>query len=343
MATFFQLPFTLPHIHILKSTNLPDKCHFFAAKLQGFGLAKPTNHAAVYGFTARASVSGEGGGTSEPKKPARRGRRKKTTTSDGESEEDTTPVKKTRSTKLPKEKTPLPEAVKQEKEGLKTSSRRGRRKKETSEEENSDSDSPKPSRRGRKKKKATTPETGTMKVPKELLSEEEEMLSEDEIDFPYEQPPLVCCFGAAKREFVPTVRISPAQGHPDKYSTWKSLQWNPPEFGRAPGGPPSNVAIAHVRLGGRAAFMGKVGDDKYGNDLVYNLNAERVQTRCVKIDPSAKTGTSQMKVRFKDGKMTAETSKNCAEDSFLKSDVNIAVLKEVFINHKPENIINHKS
>lgn len=335
MATFFQLSFTLPHLHILKSTNHPNKCHFFTAKFQSFVLAKSANPAVVYGFTARASVSGEG--TSEPKKPVRRGRKKKSTTSGGESEEDN-PVEKIRSTKFPKEKILLSETAKQEKESLKSSSRRGRRKKEISEDESSDSDGSKPSRRGRKKKKATAPETSSMKVPKETFPEEEEEESsgsnDDEIDFPYEQPPLVCCFGAAQREFVPTVRISPAQGHPDKYSTWKSLQWNPPEFSRAPGGPPSNVAIAHVRLGGRAAFMGKVGDDKHGNDLVYKLNTEGVQTRCVKIDSSVKTATSQMKVRFQNGKMIAETSRNCAEDSFLKSDVDIAVLKEVFINPK---------
>ncbi|KAF3449409.1 hypothetical protein FNV43_RR10137 [Rhamnella rubrinervis] len=45
--------------------------------------------------------------------------------------------------------------------------------------------------------------------------------------------------------------------HPDIYSQWKMLQWDRPEFVRAPGGPPSNVAISHVRLDGQAAFMGE--------------------------------------------------------------------------------------
>lgn len=159
------------------------------------------------------------------------------------------------------------------------------------------------------------------------LEEEEDF--DDGMDFPYEWPPLVCCFGAAQTEFVPTVRVSDRQMHPDRYSSWKGLQWRPPEFARAPGGPPSNVAIAHVRLGGRAAFMGKVGDDDYGNDIVYKMNLEKVQTRAVKIDPAVKTAAAHMRVGFRDGKMVAETSRECAEDSLERSELDVSVLKEV--------------
>ncbi|RXH73563.1 hypothetical protein DVH24_016385 [Malus domestica] len=55
---------------------------------------------------------------------------------------------------------------------------------------------------------------------------------DDGIDFPYDYPPLVCCFGAAQNEFVPTVRVSDNRMHPDIYSQWKMLQWDPPD---APG------------------------------------------------------------------------------------------------------------
>lgn len=44
----------------------------------------------------------------------------------------------------------------------------------------------------------------------------------------------------------------------DIYSSWKGLQWSPPEFARAPGSSPLNVAVALARLGGRVVFMGKV-------------------------------------------------------------------------------------
>ncbi|KAJ6837983.1 putative fructokinase-like 1, chloroplastic [Iris pallida] len=203
-----------------------------------------------------------------------------------------------------------------------------------------------PKRRGRKKSTTTTTSSTSSpekkkprrsrKKPQEKSDGEEEGDLDDGIDFPYESPPLVCCFGAAQREFVPTVRVSDRQMHPDQYSSWKNLQWSPPEFVRAPGGPPSNVAISHVRLGGRAAFMGKVGDDDLGNDLVYRMNTERVQTRAVKIDPEVRTAASRMRLGFVDDgqkRLVAETVKESAEDSFSMSEVDAAVLKEARIFH----------
>ncbi|KAI3937494.1 hypothetical protein MKW98_018793 [Papaver atlanticum] len=202
----------------------------------------------------------------------------------------------------------------------------------------------KPKSRGRKKgtetssgktKRSKKPETVT-----DVIAEEEVEDYDDGIDFPYEQPPLICCFGAAQKEFVPSVRKSEIQMHPDIYSTWKNLQWDPPEFVRAPGGPPSNVAIAHVRLGGRAAFMGKVGDDDFGQELVLTMNKENVQTRGVKFDSKgARTGAAYMKIKFEDGKMKAETIRESAEDSLLSTELNISVLKEARIFHFNSEVI----
>uniref|UniRef100_A0A0D9V7U6 Carbohydrate kinase PfkB domain-containing protein n=1 Tax=Leersia perrieri TaxID=77586 RepID=A0A0D9V7U6_9ORYZ len=164
--------------------------------------------------------------------------------------------------------------------------------------------------------------------------------SEDGEDLPYDWPPLVCCFGAPRWEFVPTVRVSDRQMHPDQYSTWLHLQWEPPEFARAPGSAASNVAIALTRLGGRAAVLGKVGDDEFGRELVYRMNCERVQTRAIKFDESAATATARMKVRFKDRedgsggtRLVAETVKSAAEDSLSKADINVDVLKEARVFH----------
>ncbi|KAF5190339.1 Fructokinase-like 1 protein [Thalictrum thalictroides] len=121
------------------------------------------------------------------------------------------------------------------------------------------------------------------------------------------------------------------------------LQWDPPEFVRAPGGPPSNVAISHVRLGGRAAFMGKVGDDDFGRELVYTMNVERIQTRAVKFDSKRKTAVSFMKFGFEDGKMKAEVARDPAEDSLLESELNIAVLKEARIFHFNSEVLSSPS
>ncbi|KAL2337870.1 hypothetical protein Fmac_012316 [Flemingia macrophylla] len=187
----------------------------------------------------------------------------------------------------------------------------------------STNESPAPKRRGRKKK----PQNAD--PPKVEPSEDDELHDYDDgMDFPYEDPPLVCCFGAARREFLPTVRVQAYPMHPDIYSEWKMLQWKPPEFARAPGGPPSNVAVAHARLGGRAAFLGKVGEDAFGEEVVLRMNEERVQTRGVKFDAGRRTGCAYMRVKFEDGRMKMEMVKDSAEDSLLPHELNLAVLKE---------------
>lgn len=204
-----------------------------------------------------------------------------------------------------------------------TTTRRGRKKSPTT----TTTESPAtPTKRGRRQKKSADASTDS----KEEAAISEELYDYDDgIDFPYEDPPLVCCFGAAQKEFLPTVRVAPEQRHPDIYSQWKQLQWNPPEFARAPGGPPSNVAISHVRLGGRAAFIGKVGSDEFGEQLLLMMNIEKVQTRGMKLDGSARTACTFMKIVFEEGKMRAEKVKECPEDSLLASELNLSVLKEV--------------
>jgi hypothetical protein len=204
-----------------------------------------------------------------------------------------------------------------------------------------------PSRRTKKTKKDVKQEEAAAQAASTETEdtnrgdEEEEAVDwgsnyDDADDFANEWPPLVCCFGAPRWEFVPTVRVSDRQMHPDQYSTWLHLQWEPPEFARAPGSAASNVAIAHTRLGGRAAVLGKVGDDDFGRELVYRMNREGVQTRAIKFDEGAATALARMKVSFRgreDGKggtkLVAETVKSSAEDSLRKTQINLDVLKEV--------------
>ncbi|KAL5226976.1 hypothetical protein ABZP36_015241 [Zizania latifolia] len=194
-------------------------------------------------------------------------------------------------------------------------------------ESNSEGEEEPVKRKGRRTRKSKQEEVraaspGTEDPKREVREEDEEVEalgsdSEDGEDLPYDWPPLVCCFGAPRWEFVPTVRVSDRQMHPDLYSTWLHLQWEPPEFARAPGSAASNVAIAHTRLGGRAAVVGKVGDDGFGRELVYRMNCERVHTRAIR------GGT----------RLVAETVKTSAEDSLSKDEINVDDLKEARMFH----------
>lgn len=60
-------------------------------------------------------------------------------------------------------------------------------------------------------------------------------------------------------------------------------------FHPAPGGAPANVAVAAARLGARSAFVGKVGDDLFGEHLADVLAAEGVDTRGVCVAAEART------------------------------------------------------
>lgn len=56
-----------------------------------------------------------------------------------------------------------------------------------------------------------------------------------------------------------------------------------------PGGAPANVAVAGARLGAQTAFIGKVGQDFFGESLAEVLKREKVETRGIRFDPDART------------------------------------------------------
>ena len=98
-------------------------------------------------------------------------------------------------------------------------------------------------------------------------SEDDLELVEDEgedISFTYGWPPLVCCFGAAQHAFVPSGRPANRLIDYEIHERMKDALWSPEKFIRSPGSSAGSVAIALASLGGKVAFMGKLGDDDYG-------------------------------------------------------------------------------
>ncbi|XP_039141080.1 fructokinase-like 2, chloroplastic isoform X3 [Dioscorea cayenensis subsp. rotundata] len=149
----------------------------------------------------------------------------------------------------------------------------------------------------------------------------------EDISYTYSWPPLVCCFGAAQHSFIPSGRPANRLIDHEIHERNKGMLWHPSKFVRAPGGSASSVAVALTSLGGRVAFMGKLGDDEYGQSMLYHLNLHGVQTRSIKLDEEIATAVSHMKIsRRGDLKMTCV--KPCAEDSFLAKEINVDVLKE---------------
>lgn len=55
-------------------------------------------------------------------------------------------------------------------------------------------------------------------------------------------------------------------------------------------GAESNVAIALARLGHKVKWVSRLGDDPFGDKILYELNGQRVDTTGVTIDPNNPTG-----------------------------------------------------
>ncbi|CAI9268935.1 unnamed protein product [Lactuca saligna] len=86
---------------------------------------------------------------------------------------------------------------------------------------------------------------------------------------------LIVSFGEMLIDFVPTVSgVSLAEA---------------PGFLKAPGGAPANVAIAVSRLGGKSAFVGKLGDDEFGHMLAGILKENGVSGEGINFDKGART------------------------------------------------------
>ncbi|XP_051144056.1 probable fructokinase-7 [Andrographis paniculata] len=94
---------------------------------------------------------------------------------------------------------------------------------------------------------------------------------------------LVVCFGELLIDFVPTVSgVSLADA---------------PGFKKAPGGAPANVAVAIARLGGKAAFIGKVGEDEFGYMLSDILKQNKVDNSGMRFDTHARTALAFVTLR----------------------------------------------
>lgn len=113
---------------------------------------------------------------------------------------------------------------------------------------------------------------------------------------------LIVSFGEMLIDFVPTVSgVSLAEA---------------PGFLKAPGGAPANVAIAVTRLGGRAAFVGKLGDDEFGRMLAGILEQNGVAVDGVLFDQGARTALAFVTLRA-DGEREFMFYRNPSADMLL--------------------------
>lgn len=130
---------------------------------------------------------------------------------------------------------------------------------------------------------------------------------------------LIVSFGEMLIDFVPTESgVSLAEA---------------PGFLKAPGGAPANVAIAVARLGGKAAFVGKLGDDEFGHMLAGILKQYGVTGEGILFDQGARTALAFVTLRA-DGEREFMFYRNPSADMLLKPDeLNFELIKSAKVFH----------
>ncbi|KAK3447288.1 hypothetical protein EUGRSUZ_A02848 [Eucalyptus grandis] len=137
------------------------------------------------------------------------------------------------------------------------------------------------------------------------------------------QPPVnsspVVCFGEMLIDFVPTIAgVSLAEA---------------PAFEKAPGGAPANVAVGISRLGGSAAFVGKVGDDEFGYMLANILKQDNVDNSGVRYDHNARTALAFVTNRA-DGEREFLFFRHPSADMLLhESELDVELISKAKIFH----------
>ncbi|KAL2506282.1 putative fructokinase-4 [Abeliophyllum distichum] len=130
---------------------------------------------------------------------------------------------------------------------------------------------------------------------------------------------LIVSFGEMLIDFVPTVSgVSLAEA---------------PGFLKAPGGAPANVAIAVARLGGKAAFIGKLGEDEFGHMLAGILKENGVSADGIPFDKGARTALAFVTLRA-DGEREFMFYRNPSADMLLTPDeLNLELIRSAKVFH----------
>ncbi|XP_057958087.1 fructokinase-2 [Malania oleifera] len=130
---------------------------------------------------------------------------------------------------------------------------------------------------------------------------------------------LIVSFGEMLIDFVPTVSgVSLAEA---------------PGFLKAPGGAPANVAIAVARLGGKAAFVGKLGDDEFGHMLAGILKENGVSAEGINFDKAARTALAFVTLRA-DGEREFMFYRNPSADMLLTpEELNLEQIRSAKVFH----------
>lgn len=106
-----------------------------------------------------------------------------------------------------------------------------------------------------------------------------------------------------------------------------------PVYTANPGGAPANVAVAAARLGAQTAFIGKVGDDYYGELLRKTLEKNNVDTSFMLTDSSARTTLAVVSLSETGERSFSFYRKNCADTLLNSDEIDVGLLGDTRFLH----------
>ena len=99
-----------------------------------------------------------------------------------------------------------------------------------------------------------------------------------------------------------------------------------PVYTANPGGAPANVAVAAARLGADTAFIGKVGNDYYGDFLRKTLQKNNVDTSFMLTDNSARTTLAVVSLSETGERSFSFYRRNCADTLLSSDEIDVGLL-----------------
>ncbi len=104
-------------------------------------------------------------------------------------------------------------------------------------------------------------------------------------------------------------------------------------YERNPGGAPANVLTALARLGGRGAFIGKVGDDQFGHFLKAVLEENGVDARGLRFSGQANTTLAFVELDAQRNRSFSFWRKPGADTLLDTADVDLGLIAEARVFH----------
>lgn len=106
-----------------------------------------------------------------------------------------------------------------------------------------------------------------------------------------------------------------------------------PHYCANPGGAPANVAVAASLMGSDASFIGKVGNDSFGELLINTLKEKGVNTDSVIKSDEFKTTLAVVSVDSKGERSFSFYRKNCADVNLCENELDKNLIESAGIFH----------